>query len=118
MRHLSPRRTLQWRSVKRFAIVMIPTFCIVGVPFLDTRWYVWFTIAEIAVGVAIVLFIVLSQRRLLCKLSDSNGKVCVYCEYSLVDLPASGKCPECGRPFPEDGYASLWSKYIRYPREE
>ena len=52
----------------------------------------------------------LYMLRLRIKVSAENGRVCPYCKYSLMNLPQTGYCPECGRPCPKDYYLSFWSR--------
>jgi hypothetical protein len=52
------------------------------------------------------------RRGLRARLRRADGRLCVYCRYTLKDLPSPGICPECGNAFPIDGHASRW-EHIR-----
>gem|GEM_PF-4501975 len=103
-----------------FIIMMITPLLVIRVMLWSTLrgtvqsiWTsLWIAIAGTIAFSAAMLFTIFRRSRLQRKVIEANWKVCVYCHYSLVDLPASGHCPECGEPFPKDGYASVWSKYI------
>lgn len=69
---------------------------------------VWLLGSQIAVVAVMAVFQIQHSRRLRSKLRAAERKVCIHCLYSLANLPTPGVCPECGRDFPEDAYATAW----------
>ena len=69
------------------------------------NWIFAAFILNVVLGLIFLLWI---RPRLRTQVRGADGRLCVYCRYSLKDLPSPGICPECGKNFPLDGYASLW----------
>jgi len=69
----------------------------------------WWVLATQIILTAVMMTLqVRHARRLRSKIVAAAGRVCIHCSYTLASLPAPGVCPECGRAYPEDGYAAVW----------
>lgn len=51
----------------------------------------------------------LLQRRVL----KSDFRVCLRCGYSLLGLPDTHQCPECGQPFAREELRSAWEPWLK-----
>ena len=100
-------------------VVIVPTFIYsYFIPSLVGHVPKWMIFTPFVLLGGVPAYVVFKCSRTLSKKLDSaDGRLCVYCRYSLRDLPSPGKCPECGREFPLDGYASVWKRYRQLPVE-
>ena len=75
---------------------------------------IWLFLVNSGLGILFFWVGARSIRRLQSKLIEAKGRICIYCKYSLSNIPAPGNCPECGRSYPENSYASYWAKFVSF----
>lgn len=79
--------------------------------FADMFSHSWWRFSILLVGLVSLLFMAQYAFRLRRRLDRADGQLCAYCRYSLKDLPAPGRCPECGQDFPADRFESVWRRH-------
>lgn len=68
----------------------------------------------LAIG-SILLFIiafVIRQQRLVRRVAESDGFLCLNCQYDLHGLEDSGECPECGEDYQREDLERRWNLWL------
>ena len=86
-------------------------FLTLRVLFTDLLPPSWWRISILLAGLVSILFMAQYAFRLRRRLDRADGQLCAYCRYALKDLPAPGRCPECGQEFPADRFESVWRRH-------
>jgi len=82
--------------------------------FPDTKviafWILFMFLQVLAASLAFALWLL--PRLLAHRLAANEFRICPRCSYSLLGIPTSGACPECGLRFTLDDLQRLWRSSV------